>query len=388
MDGLLVDSEPWWRVAERNVFGRLSVAPEEEDFEKMMGNRIQEVIANWHAKHPWPNFNLETTLNEIVDEVGRLVTENAQLMPGVIDTLEFFKVKKLPVALASSSPLRLINRLITFYGIDTYFVIVRSAEFEQRGKPHPDVFLTTAKALNIEPEFCLVFEDSHNGVLAAKAAGMKCVAVPAPEHLPQERFGIADLKLGSLTAFNESHFSTLNHGETRFDLTVRREDVLALYEDLLEFKLFSKVNYARIVYALMFFAGAMVNLFNFWNLENNMLWFALALGGCVWYSFDIYKDYATFKESKQKIYKWIDVFSRFKEHWLMVNENDFTYHRDTEIYRYDLTRIERKHHDERFFQLFIQKGERLTIPSKAFAPGKYDEFIVMLDGLIAKANKV
>src|SRR5688500_3737162 len=105
MDGLLVDSEPWWRVAESNIFGKLSVSPTEEDFERMMGNRIQEVITNWHAKHPWPDFSLEKTMNEIVDEVGRLVTENAQLMPGVIAALEFFKQKNIPVALASSSPL-------------------------------------------------------------------------------------------------------------------------------------------------------------------------------------------------------------------------------------------------------------------------------------------
>jgi sugar-phosphatase len=199
MDGLLVDSEPWWRVAETNIFGKLSVSPGEEDFERMMGNRIQEVITSWHAKHPWPDFSLEKTMNEIVDEVGRLVTENASLMPGVIEALEFFKAKNIPIALASSSPLRLINRLITNYNIAHYFVIVRSAEFEQRGKPSPDVFLTTAKALNVAPENCLVFEDSHNGVLAAKAAGMLCVAVPSPDHIAHERFGIADWKWSSLT---------------------------------------------------------------------------------------------------------------------------------------------------------------------------------------------
>lgn len=203
MDGLLVDSEPWWRVAEFNVFGKLSVAPSEEEFEKMMGNRIQEVIANWYAKHPWPDFSLEKTMNEIVDEVGRLVTKNAELMPGVTAALEHFRNKQIPLALASSSPLRLINTFITFYKIDTYFTIVRSAEFEERGKPHPDVFLTTAKALNVAPENCLVFEDSYNGILAAKAAGMKCIAVPAPEHRAQERFGIADEVWDSLVRVAE-----------------------------------------------------------------------------------------------------------------------------------------------------------------------------------------
>lgn len=206
MDGLLVDSEPWWRVAETKVFGRLSVAPTEADFDYMMGRRMPEVISIWYSKHPWPDFDALAVQHEIVDEVGRLVTENAQLMPGVVEALEFFKAKNIPTALASSSPLRLIERLISFYRIEQYFSVVRSAEFEANGKPAPDVFLTTAKALNIAPENCLVFEDSHNGVLAAKAAGMRCVAVPAPEHLEQERFDIADWKWSSLNEIHSVQF--------------------------------------------------------------------------------------------------------------------------------------------------------------------------------------
>jgi sugar-phosphatase len=203
MDGLLVDSEPWWRVAETKVFGRLSVAPSEADFEHMMGRRMPEVIDIWYSKHPWPDFDPAATQNEIVDEVGRLVTENAQLMPGVVDALEFFKAKNIPTALASSSPLRLIERLISFYRIENYFSVVRSAEFEAHGKPAPDVFLTTAKALNVAPQQCLVFEDSYNGVLAAKAAGMLCVAIPSPDHIGHERFDIADWKWRSLAVISE-----------------------------------------------------------------------------------------------------------------------------------------------------------------------------------------
>lgn len=198
MDGLLVDSEPWWRVAESNIFGKLSVSPSEEDFEKMMGNRIQEVIANWYTRHPWDNYDALKTQNDIVDEVQRLVTTNAQLMPGVVDALEYFKAKNLPIALASSSPLRLINAIINHFAIRKYFTIVRSAENELKGKPDPAVFLSTAKELNVQPGDCLVFEDSYNGVLAAKAAGMTCVVVPAPEVHDHEKFGIADWKWKNL----------------------------------------------------------------------------------------------------------------------------------------------------------------------------------------------
>lgn len=192
MDGLLVDSEPWWRVAETNVFGRLSVAPSEEEFEMMMGNRIQEVIANWYSKHPWDNFNLDVTMNEIVDEVGHLVTQNAQLMPGVSETLNYLQANKIRTALASSSPMRLIRKITEGYGIHSYFEQLHSAEIEKRGKPHPDVFLSAAAAMKLDPQHCIVLEDSYNGVLAAKAAQMQCIAVPAREHFSQERFRIAD----------------------------------------------------------------------------------------------------------------------------------------------------------------------------------------------------
>lgn len=211
MDGLIVDSEPWWRVAERNVFGRLSIEPSEEDFEKMMGNRIQEVIANWYARHPWEDYDAVKTQNDIVDEVQRLVTTNAQLLPGVRESLEYFSSKQLPIALASSSPLRLINAIVDHYGIRKHFNVIRSAENEKQGKPHPAVFLSTAKELNIHPEHCLVFEDSFNGVVAAKAAGMKCVVVPCAEHHGQERFGIADWKWKSLQVQNEDFSFLFSH---------------------------------------------------------------------------------------------------------------------------------------------------------------------------------
>jgi mannitol-1-/sugar-/sorbitol-6-/2-deoxyglucose-6-phosphatase len=210
MDGLLVDSEPWWREAETNVFGRLSRAPEAADFDQMMGNRIEEVIARWRVKHPWQGMSDDAVKVAIVDEVQRLVTTHAQLMPGVHDLLRRLREKKIHVALASSSPLRLIRGLMQFYGIYASFQVVCSAEAEEHGKPHPAVFLSAAKHLGIDPAEILVFEDSFNGVIAAKAARMKCVAVPAPEHIAQSRFAAADLVLPSLTSFDEQVWQQLN----------------------------------------------------------------------------------------------------------------------------------------------------------------------------------
>lgn len=209
MDGLLVDSEPWWRVAETNVFGKLSKAPSEADFERMMGNRIQEVIRQWYERHPWKNFDPEETRLMIVSEVNRLVIENAALLPGVEQCIRFFKDKKMPVVLASSSPLLLIEQLTKHYGIYDSFDAVFSAENEPYGKPHPAVFITAADAIQTEASHCLVFEDSFNGIIAAKAARMKCVAVPDAAYFHQTRFDCADLKLHSLEAFDEEKWEMI-----------------------------------------------------------------------------------------------------------------------------------------------------------------------------------
>lgn len=209
MDGLLVDSEPWWRVAETIVLGNLSKAPEEADFERMMGNRIQEVIRQWYERYPWKNPDFDDVQQAIVSEVQRLVITNAQLMPGVIEIIEWLSAKKIPMALASSSPMQLINGLMKHYGIFNVFQVICSAEHEEQGKPHPAVFLTTSRKLALLPEELLVFEDSFNGVIAAKAARMKCVAIPAKEHYNQTRFTAADLVLPSLSVFASSHWDRL-----------------------------------------------------------------------------------------------------------------------------------------------------------------------------------
>jgi sugar-phosphatase len=211
MDGLIVDSEPWWRVAESNVFGRLSRSPSEADFERMMGRQIKEVVQHWHSVAPWENFSLEETQKEILAEVGRLVKENASLLPGVIESLEFFKKKELAIGLASSSPLQLIRDLMTHYGLLNHFSIICSAEFESHGKPHPAVFIKAAHELGVEAQDCLVLEDSFNGLISAKSARMKCIAVPEKASLHQTRFDIADLKLSSLAEFDEEKWRILNH---------------------------------------------------------------------------------------------------------------------------------------------------------------------------------
>ena len=95
MDGLLIDSEPFWRAAEVSVFNQLGFPLTEEMCEQTVGFRIDEVVRYWHDKHPWPELNVEKTASDIVSRVKELVHESGVAKPGVYELLEFFEQKKI-----------------------------------------------------------------------------------------------------------------------------------------------------------------------------------------------------------------------------------------------------------------------------------------------------
>jgi sugar-phosphatase len=119
-------------------------------------------------------------------------------MPGVYEVLEECRLAGYKMAIASSSAMRLIEAVVNKLNIRNYFNVTWSAEYEPYGKPHPGIFLSTAKLLGVMPEQCVVLEDAINGVLAAKAAKMPCIAVPEEATYDDPRFAIADKKIKSL----------------------------------------------------------------------------------------------------------------------------------------------------------------------------------------------
>ena len=126
-----------------------------------------------------------------------LVSSEGVALAGVVAALEAARSLGGRVALASSSPLTIIEAALARLGIREAFDVVQSAQTESHGKPHPGIFLRTAERLETLPTRCTVIEDSMNGVIAAKAARMKCIAVP--EHGDTDpRFVLADVTLTSL----------------------------------------------------------------------------------------------------------------------------------------------------------------------------------------------
>jgi HAD superfamily hydrolase (TIGR01509 family) len=209
MDGLLIDSEPLWREAQIEVFSKVGVTLTHPMCFQTIGLRIDDAVAYWHRKFPWKDKTHNQVKEEIVQKVIELVNEKGTAMPGVYQVLALFERMKLPIALASSSPSLAIKAVLNKLQISPYFKAIHSAEVEAFGKPHPAVYLATAHALKVSPYNCLVFEDSFNGVIAARAARMKVIAVPEKIHFSEPHFQAAHLILPSLEQFHEQVFREL-----------------------------------------------------------------------------------------------------------------------------------------------------------------------------------
>ena len=197
MDGLLIDSEPFWRRSHIEIMGKYGFVITEEDVRATAGKRTADVVAGWHDRFELNNPSQEEVTKEIVQNVTNLVHLNGQALPGVYQVIELMKSHDVPMAVASSSAMELIDVVLERLDIKKHLAFAHSGEHEARGKPFPDVFLSTAKRLGVAAANCVVFEDSLNGVNAAKAADMKCVAVPEPPNKPAD-YVAADLVVSSL----------------------------------------------------------------------------------------------------------------------------------------------------------------------------------------------
>jgi mannitol-1-/sugar-/sorbitol-6-/2-deoxyglucose-6-phosphatase len=213
MDGVLIDSEPFWKIAEISSFNSVGVPLTGEMCETTVGMRIQEVTRYWFSKYTWDLK--EKSFNELEDEIinGVISLIKSEGIPseGVSEILDYITSKRLPMAIASSSSLKIINAVVDKFEIRKFFEVIHSAEIEKFGKPHPAIYLNTAKSLGIEPVFCLAIEDSFNGLQSAKDARMKTVVIPNPNFYDDPKFDIADLKLKSLLEFNEEHLKIISN---------------------------------------------------------------------------------------------------------------------------------------------------------------------------------
>lgn len=201
MDGVLIDSEPLWKIAMEQVFHSLGSKLTKADFQKTVGLRIDEVVHFWNHHENWGVENEKNVEEAIIIKMMELISANAAPLSGVIETLTFLKDSRLKIGLGTSSSNRLIQVVLSELHIEHFFDFTHSAETEAFGKPHPAVYLTVAQQLTVSPHKCLVIEDSFNGVIAGLAAKMKVVCIPEKTHFPNPRLSVADFHFDTMDEF-------------------------------------------------------------------------------------------------------------------------------------------------------------------------------------------
>ncbi|MCF8379953.1 MAG: hexitol phosphatase HxpB [Bacteroidales bacterium] len=211
MDGILIDSETFWQETERTIMKDYGIEIKKEMQKDSFGLCTAEQIAFWYNYKPWPNPDFAEIEKNYDGIMLNYFNTRLELMPGVTYILDFFKKKGLKIALASSSNLVLIEAFVKRFNLGHYFDVIHSAENEEYAKPHPAVYIGTAKRLSINPMNCMAIEDSIHGVISAKAARMKVVAIPDKVHYHYPEYVIADLKLKSLNELGEKEFNSINN---------------------------------------------------------------------------------------------------------------------------------------------------------------------------------
>lgn len=205
MDGLLINSEPFWEKAEIDLFKEYGISISLELCEQVKGFRVQETIDFYRTLFPSITHPTDFYVQQIVERVKILMAEEGRLLPGVDHAIALCRRKGLKLAVASSSPMDLIQYNLEKVGIHSCFDLLISGEHEPFGKPHPAIFLTVAKKMLVNPIDCIVFEDSLNGVIAGKAARMKVIAVPDQKNKNNPKFAVSDCVLNSLKELTENH---------------------------------------------------------------------------------------------------------------------------------------------------------------------------------------
>jgi len=199
MDGVLIDSEPLWKIAMEHVFREVGSTLTKSDFQKTVGLRIDEVVRFWHQHERWTDVTPEKIERDIVDRMQSLIKEHGKPLEGVPEMLKFLSDKGKKIGLATSSYAVLIETVLDVLDLKSFFDFTHSAEHEAFGKPHPAVYLTAAEKLGVLPSSCLVIEDSLNGIISAKAARMKVVCIPEKTHHTEPKLILADHQFSSMT---------------------------------------------------------------------------------------------------------------------------------------------------------------------------------------------
>ena len=197
LDGVVIDSEPVWEAVRRRVVEESGGHWAPDAQARLMGMSTGE-WSRYLSVDLGVGLSPAQVADLVIGRVAEAYAVHLPLMPSATRVVRSLAARW-PLGLASSSPRRLIDTVLDASGLRDLFAVAVSTEEVPHGKPAPDVYLLAADRLAVPPDRCVAVEDSSNGVQAADAAGMPCVAVPQPRYpVPPEVLSRATRVLTSL----------------------------------------------------------------------------------------------------------------------------------------------------------------------------------------------
>jgi len=209
MDGLLIDSEPVWDQARSLMAREAGIEWNSDDHRAVMGVSTGEWV-EYMTKRLRLTMPPQDVENHIVDQMVKLYNKQIPFLSGAVDAVSL-AANYYPTGLASGSPRSLIDTVTNDKALHGKFQVILSGDQVAHGKPSPDIYFETAKKMGIDPQKCVCLEDSGNGILAGKNAGMKVICVPDPRFMPDaEKLNSADIILSSLQDFSIDQIALLD----------------------------------------------------------------------------------------------------------------------------------------------------------------------------------
>ncbi|MDZ7963480.1 MAG: HAD family phosphatase [Nostoc sp. DedSLP03] len=206
MDGTLLDSEPLSDIFLIKFCREIGFELTENILDKFRGSDARTFWTYLSKEFNLSQSIEEYVLRETLDFVEEL-KNNSNLAPieGVKELIDELFDFGVPLALASSAPRIRVNTVLECFNMQNKFSVKISGQDVERGKPEPDIFLLASERMNVNPNKCVVIEDSENGIKAAKKAGMKCVGFAGLKHNKQN-LSSADL---IVSAYSDVNFYSL-----------------------------------------------------------------------------------------------------------------------------------------------------------------------------------
>jgi len=202
-DGVIVDSEHVWREAEMEVFRRAGHQLTAEKVASNSGKKVEDLVAEHQKQFSFNEAKAKQLIKDIYTYVQEEMNKNPAATPGLYQAVDFFLSRNYKLAIASSSPINFIKKVLKNLSLADVFNIICSGQDEEYAKPHPAVYLAACKKLELQPSQVIAIEDSLTGLISAKAAKIFCILLKEEKsRLPVHQ--LADCILTDLTEISSN----------------------------------------------------------------------------------------------------------------------------------------------------------------------------------------